>query len=219
MTSHVRLQSVVPAHGEETASATAHDRFGGNLISRGSNATHDLAAIMGQILRAYTLPLSGYHGVVHWARVLENGLRISDVTPVDREVVTLFALFHDSRRINEHRDQDHGLRGGELALSLRGSLVHVTDHQFDLLFEACRLHTDGYTVGDPTLLECWDADRLDLGRVGITPEPHRLCTDVARDLLPWAHERATRGHAPIDVLIACGVSDGVDFMLAERVKR
>lgn len=162
---------------------------------------------MVEILGGYSLPVDGYHGVVHWARVLENGLRVSEVTGADREVVTLFALFHDSRRINEHRDKDHGLRGAELARSLRGSLVRLDDHQFDLLFEACRLHTDGHTTGDPTLLTCWDADRLDLGRVGITPEPHRLCTDAARDLLPWAHRRAISSHVPEEVLLAWKVSD------------
>ncbi len=167
---------------------------------------HDLPATMAEILSGYALPLGGYHGVVHWARVLENGLRVAEVTGADREVVTLFALFHDSRRINEHRDKGHGLRGAELARSLRGSVVHLDDHRFDLLFEACRLHTDGLTVGDPTLLACWDADRLDLGRVGITPEPHRLCTDAARDLLPWAHERATHGFMPTEVLAGWGLT-------------
>jgi hypothetical protein len=71
--------------------------------------------------------------------------------------VRLFALFHDSRRINEYRDDDHGLRGGEFAHSLRGSLVHLDDARFELLFEACRLHTDGHTDGDETLQACWDA--------------------------------------------------------------
>ena len=101
--------------------------------------------------------------------MLENGLRIAEANGADREVVTLFALFHDSRRVNEDQDDGHGLRGGELARSLRGQLVHLDDDRFDLLFEACRLHTEGHTVGDRTLLACWDADRLDLGRVGITP--------------------------------------------------
>ena len=148
---------------------------------------HDLAAIMQVILDGYILPVRGDHGVVHWARVLENGLRIAEANGADREVVTLFALFHDSRRVNEDQDDGHGLRGGELARSLRGELVHLDDDRFDLLFEACRLHTDGLTVGDRTLLACWDADRLDLGRVGITPEPHRLGTKAARKLLAWAH--------------------------------
>jgi uncharacterized protein len=112
---------------------------------------HDMAAILGAILRGYALPVRGDHGVVHWARVLENGLRVAEANGADREVVTLFALFHDSRRVNEDQDDDHGLRGGEFARSLRGRLIHLDDARFELLFEACRLHTDGYTTGDPTL--------------------------------------------------------------------
>lgn len=177
---------------------------------------HDPSAIMAEILGGYALPLDGYHGVVHWARVLENGLRVAEVTAADREVVTLFALFHDSRRINEHRDKGHGLRGGELARSLRGSLVHLDDHRFGLLFEACRLHTDGLTVGDPTLLACWDADRLDLGRVGITPRANRLCTGAARDLLLWADHRATNGYVPAEVLVGWGLSESEKFMFHDR---
>jgi uncharacterized protein len=44
-----------------------------------------------------------------------------------------------------------------------------------------RLHSDGHTESEPGIVACWDADRLDLGRIGITPEPHRLCTAPARD--------------------------------------
>ena len=29
-------------------------------------------------------------------------------------------------------------------------------------------------------MACWDADRLDLLRVGIVPDPRRLCTPFAR---------------------------------------
>jgi uncharacterized protein len=166
---------------------------------------HDHAAIMRVILDGYVLPIRGDHGVVHWARVLENGLRVAEVTGADTDVVTLFALFHDSRRINDFRDDGHGLRGAEFAHSLRGSLVHLDDTRFELLFEACRLHTDGHTDGDPTLQACWDADRLDLGRVGIVPKPHRLCTDAARELIAWADHRATQGHEPETVLGTWGL--------------
>lgn len=161
---------------------------------------YDIPGIMRAILDEYELPVRGYHGIVHWARVLENGLRVAEMNGADRDIVTLFALFHDSRRINEHRDNGHGLRGAELARSLRGTLVHLDDDRFEKLFEACRLHTDGLTSGDPTLQACWDADRLDLGRVGITPKPERLCTDAARDLLTWANTRAITGYEPEDVL-------------------
>jgi uncharacterized protein len=167
---------------------------------------HDYALILQNILRHYVLPVHGYHGVVHWARVQENGLRVAASNGADEEVVRLFALFHDSRRVNEDRDHGHGTRGGELARTLRGSMVHLDDARFDLLYEACRLHTDGHTTGDPTLLACWDADRLDLGRVGIEPQPHLLCTDRARELLSWAHDRAIADHVPIDVLASWGMT-------------
>ncbi len=128
---------------------------------------HDRAAILRAILEGYTLPVRGAHGVVHWARVQENGLRIAEATDADTEVVALFALFHDSRRVNEYHDDGHGQRGGDFARTLRGSLVHLDDTRFELLYEACYLHTDGFTEGDPTVQACWDADPLDLGRVGI----------------------------------------------------
>src|SRR5262249_48780677 len=87
----------------------------------------------------------------------------------------------------------------------RGKLIHLDDHKFDLLFDACRLHTDGHTTGDRTLLACWDADRLDLGRVGITPDPRRLCTRAGRELLAWAHTLAVEGREPVEVLASWGV--------------
>jgi uncharacterized protein len=154
------------------------------------------SGIIHEILQDYVLPARGYHGVVHWARVLENGQRLAPATGANLEVVTLFALFHDSGRVNEDSDFGHGLRGARYARSLRGTRIHIDDADFELLFEACRLHTDGLTDGDVTLQTCWDADRLDLGRVGITPDPSQLCTDAARGLIEWADRRASLGHEP-----------------------
>ena len=164
-----------------------------------------MPAIVAAILRGYALPVWCDHGVAHWARVHENGLRIAEANGADREVVALFAVFHDARRVNEFHDDGHGWRGGDLAGSLRGTLLHLDDARFDLLFEACRLHTDGLLGGDPTLQACWDADRLDLARVGTMPEPRRLCTDAARSLLGWANARAAAGQAPAAVLVSWGL--------------
>lgn len=156
----------------------------------------DTLVIIRQILKEYALPVRGDHGVGHWARVLENGLRLVETTGADARVMTLFALFHDCRRVNEYRDDGHGIRGGLYARSFRGTLIQLSDPDFELLFQACRLHTDGHTQGDVTVQACWDADRLDLGRIGITPKPERLCSDAARELLGWAHRRAVSGHEP-----------------------
>ena len=157
---------------------------------------HDLPAILRAILPGYTLPHDGTHGLTHWARVLKNGLRLCKATGADTEVVPLFAILHDARQGNEYRDDGHGHLGAELAAWLRGSLVHLDDRRFDLLYEASRLHTDGSTTGDLAMQVCWDADRLDLGRVGIRPRPQKLCTTAAHGLIDWAHERAEREHSP-----------------------
>jgi uncharacterized protein len=143
------------------------------------------------ILARYVLPWEGVHGVQHWARVLENGRRLSEVTGAKIEVVELFAVFHDSRRVNEGIDDGHGRRGAGLARELRGVGYELADGDFPLLIQACDLHAEGYLDGDVTLRTCWDADRLDLGRVGIVPREEKLCTGGARDLrfIEWALKR------------------------------
>ncbi len=137
------------------------------------------------ILEGYELPKDGLHGPSHWIRVSRVGLKFATATPgADQEVVHLFALFHDSRRENEDTDPDHGLRGAELAGSMRGThLLHLNNAQFELLRYACTHHTDGEITTDPTIGCCWDADRLDLGRVGIEPEAEYLSTAAARGML------------------------------------
>jgi uncharacterized protein len=61
-----------------------------------------------------------------------------------------------------------------------GTIHELSPREFECLCEAMRLHSDGHTVAEPALVACWDADRLDLARVGIRPDPMRLCTERAR---------------------------------------
>ncbi|MCH7586663.1 MAG: hypothetical protein IIC78_01305 [Chloroflexi bacterium] len=159
---------------------------------------HQSRALIKVVLKDYALPRFGIHGISHWARVLENGLRLARLTGANKEVVRLFALLHDSKRINETLDPGHGLRGADFAKTLRGRLFDLTDQEFDLLFEACAAHTDGKTEGDVTVQTCWDADRLDLIRAGITPDPRFLCTTAAKDpeIILWANARSESRLAP-----------------------
>ncbi len=150
------------------------------------------------ILDQYTLEWNGVHGISHWARVLENGLRLAKETGAIIQVVELFAIFHDSRRVNEKRDHDHGLRGAEYAATLRGHLFDLPDEHFDLLYAACAHHTDGLTEGDVTVQTCWDADRLDLGRAKIELDPRLLCTDAAKtpQIIAWGNQRSQARTVP-----------------------
>ena len=158
----------------------------------------NIALILHAVLEEYALPWNGDHGVAHWARVLENGLRLAEETGANVEVVSLFAVLHDSRRVSEATDPDHGPRAAEFARSLRGHLFDLPDPEFRLLRRACAGHTHERTHPDVTIRTCWDADRLDLGRVGIMPHPSRLCTEAARrpEMIRWADGRASLGAVP-----------------------
>ena len=154
-------------------------------------------AVLREIMAGYALRWDGIHGLRHWGRVLENGRRLAPHTGADLVVVEWFAVFHDSRRVNDGRDPGHGGRGGDLAgvLHDRG-LLDITDEQLTLLRDACERHTDGLVDADPTVQTCWDADRLDLARVWITPDPRYLCTPAARaaETIDWAIDRSRSDH-------------------------
>ena len=150
------------------------------------------------IREQYTLPWRGTHGVTHWARVREAGLCLAARTGANPVVVELFAVLHDARRRNEGVDPGHGGRGADFAATLRGTLIHLSDAEFALLHTACADHTRGLLEADITIQTCWDADRLDLGRVGTTPDPARLCTAAARDadMIRWAERCSGGGDVP-----------------------
>lgn len=126
----------------------------------------------------------GVHGVSHWSRVWVHGQALADAMEVNPCIPAWFAFLHDSQRFNDGRDPQHGARAADFAVSLRrsGALRELDAREFEYLCEAMRLHSDGRTVAEPAVQVCWDADRLDLARVGIDPSPRYLCTDHAK----WA---------------------------------
>ena len=158
----------------------------------------DLLYFLSKIAPQYKLKPNGAHGLSHWARVLENGLRLAQIEGGDTTVISLFAIFHDACRHNQARDPGHGQRGAVLAGELLEGYPGVTQQQLQLLQFACRTHTDGKTDAEPTVQICWDSDRLDLLRVHIKPSPDRLCTSAAKniEILTWANKRARSKHLP-----------------------
>lgn len=140
----------------------------------------EIAEVRGEVFAASPLRDSYHHGERHWRAVAHAGLHLApQVDNCDPVIVLLFALFHDAMRENEYSDPEHGLRGAELA---RQVLVdRLNEESLATLYEACSDHT--YSVGsqDPTIGVCWDADRLNLWRVGTEPDPRFLSTQPARD--------------------------------------
>ena len=127
--------------------------------------------------------LSKKHGIDHWDRVYSNGMKLIE-PGVNRLVVALFAYFHDSCRITDEEDIDHGIHASVMVDNLRNTMLKdVSDYDIALLKLACYLHTTTLKTGNPTIDACFDADRLDLWRVGITPQPSKLATEKGRKLL------------------------------------
>ena len=140
-------------------------------------------------LSEFALNPRGEHGPSHWARVKLHGVRLAHIYGLSPVVPSLFALLHDCCRDNDYHDPEHGLRSSHLVedLAHRGLLKELSTHEQDCLIQACAQHSDGFLEGPRLVQVCWEADRLDLGRVGIHPNPTLLCTEAAREIAFRAH--------------------------------
>ncbi len=145
-----------------------------------------------KIREEFALDWNGIHGVRHWNRVRLNGLKLAKLNGANTEIIELFAFLHDSKRENDNKDPLHGHRAAQFAETLRWSFIHLNDQDFELLRYACKYHSDGLTQADLTVQTCWDADRLDLGRVGIQPNAMYLCTKEAKnpEIIEWAYQKS-----------------------------
>lgn len=162
------------------------------------------------ILGKFRLPRHSVHGPAHWARVRYNGMLLSCASGADWQVVELFAFIHDSQRFDDGFDRDHGPRAAEYALRSCGKLFELRDTQMEKLVQACMGHTHEHLVSCTTVQTCWDADRLDLARVGIIPDPYYLGTELAKNPQMIAQAIARSRGQPTkyqNILAACAESD------------
>jgi uncharacterized protein len=151
----------------------------------------DVSNLFLVVAQGFELNLKGIHGMYHWARVLENGLKLSEVNGEDKRIIILFSLYHDSKRKSDGFDPQHGRRGALFAQQFRNHLFKIEDRAFQKLTYACEYHSDELMDEDVTIQTCWDADRLDLGRVGIMPKKKllgRLVSDHI-EIFEWSTER------------------------------
>ncbi len=149
---------------------------------------------------------SAWHGELHWRCVAATGLELASAdSDVDRELVFCFGLLHDTRRVNEAVDSEHGPRAAAFAEELRADgVLQLDELRLATLVEALRLHSDGEVSSDPTIGTCWDADRLHLPRVSIVPNPALFSTRAAHGHARLSAAEALRTHGPPlwDALVA-----------------
>lgn len=132
-------------------------------------------------IRHVELSENSFHGIDHWDRVARNG-KVLYVPGVDMEVVLCFAYLHDVERESDGYDEEHGPKAAKLIDLIRDSMLgFLNDEQIGLLKDACAFHTTVSSTGNPTIDTCFDADRLDLPRVGIIPDPERMATKKGKE--------------------------------------
>lgn len=132
--------------------------------------------------RAFKLGARSDHGPGHWVNVWRLGRELSRATPgADPLVVELFALLHDHCRVDEIDDPGHGPRAAAAAPGiLKRAGVKLGADRLRALRYAIEMHAEGMQTTCPTVGCCWDADRLDLIRVGTVPAAKYLSTAAGK---------------------------------------
>ncbi len=157
-------------------------------------------------LRPLALMESRLHGVAHWARVHRYGQQLArrmGLHPQLRECVAVFAWTHDLARFDDSGGREHALAGARyLDKVVPAAFPHLSPSQIKLIRAAIYYHSHGCAAdearhqgwfgevrGEEIIKAigcCWDADRLDLLRLGIEPDPNRMSTPYWDELLPLA---------------------------------
>lgn len=138
--------------------------------------------ILDLIISQFKLGIDTVHGIKHWHKVYEIGNYLAKQTKADIEVVNFFAYFHDAKREDEYDDLEHGQRAAIFVEKLfNNKQIKISQSQFELLVFAYRHHNNSSIKSDNmTVQTCWDADRLDLWRVGVVPNPVMLNTEFSK---------------------------------------
>jgi uncharacterized protein len=139
------------------------------------------------VKREFRLDIFGDHGVYHWFNVYKNTQILARHYGVNSDVFELFSYLHDSKRISEFYDKDHGKRGAEFAKELISQgVIKLDKKDKKRLIFACENHTKANPknspINDLIIKICIDSDRLDLLRVGIIPKKEYLFTDYAKKI-------------------------------------
>ena len=155
------------------------------------------------------------HGPRHWARVRRFGALLATRVALPAEAracVELFAWLHDLAREDDGASRRHAVDGAEQIDAVLPEIAGpLSPDQIETIRVAIRYHSDGMVaaraweagafdgIGWPRDLAvatvgcCWDADRLDLPRVGVVPTEAFMSTPVWREVQQISARMHARG--------------------------
>ncbi len=122
----------------------------------------------------------GLHGISHLRRVAILSGRLAEAVGEDVESAVVMGFLHDCARRNDGNDLEHPHDSAVLA---RGLIERFFPHlEVDRICDAIEGHAGGEVTTDPLTACLWDADRLELKRIGRTIDLELLSTKVAKRL-------------------------------------
>jgi uncharacterized protein len=140
-----------------------------------------LADLVRAVQSRAPLRTSPLHGEDHWQKVAVVAARLLSCTDgADPIAVFCFCVLHDSQRLADGGDPEHGPRAARLARELLGDGALLAEERLEKLVYAIERHDAGERSADPTVAVCYDADRLNLFRVGTRPRAEYLSTAAAK---------------------------------------
>jgi uncharacterized protein len=132
------------------------------------------------------------HGPEHWDTVGLNAAILLSANNLNPITGFVFGTLHDCLRENEEDDPYHGHRAAGWIKNNRKRLkkLDLTEDEIDCLEYAALIHHTGETPDHGTIEGCCtDADRLDLGRVGISLNSRLFSSNQAVGLIRGTETR------------------------------
>ena len=120
----------------------------------------------------------GLHGIPHLRRVASTAGRLAAAVGEDVEAAVIAGFLHDCARVHDGGGTRHAHDSADLAKEILATFYPHVDS--DRLCDGIAHHADGTVTDDPLIGSLWDADRLDLIRLGRETRPHLLSTGLAR---------------------------------------
>lgn len=123
----------------------------------------------------------------HLRQVALTAGRLAAALGEDIESAIVAGFLHDCGRTDDGGGTCHAYDSSIIA---RKAIAALDPHlDVDRLCDGIARHADGDVTQDALIGCLWDADRLDLTRIGVDPDPDLLSTPVARRMVRLARRR------------------------------
>jgi uncharacterized protein len=155
--------------------------------------------IIKEILTEFPLNIrESFDGINHIARVIENGIILSEINRSKLNVIIVYAFFHNIKKKSNEQDKNHAERSANFLRNYEKEL-NITEEEFDMVYEACKNHSDELFNENKNIADCWDADRLDIMRKGLYPNKEKMNSSAAKNpgIITWAMKRSLNDYQPI----------------------